>query len=219
LLAGRRPGRVLDLGCSGGLLAERLREAGYRVTGVDVVESPGAHARMDRFLTADLDAGIPPEAGTGYDVVLAADVIEHLRDPGRLLRDARRALAPGGLLVVCVPNIGHWYPRFRTFFGRFDYDQRGPLDSGHLRFFTRRSIKRLLRREGFRIRRLEPVGLPFDVVGVEAGRGRLVRLLDRITLAVWPTMFGYQFVLEAELDPQDRTSAREQPERREKVRG
>jgi glycosyltransferase involved in cell wall biosynthesis len=218
MLAGRRPGRVLDLGCSSGLLAERLGELGYRVTGVDVVETPRARARMGTFIAADLDAGIPAEAGDGYDVVLAADVIEHLRDPRRLLGDARRAMSPRGSLIVCVPNIGHWYPRFRTLLGRFDYDQRGPLDSGHLRFFTRRSIKRLLQREGFKVRRIQPVGLPFDVVGVETGRGRLVRALDRISLALWPTMFGYQFVLEAEPDRQAPVSAHQDHEHRQEVR-
>jgi 2-polyprenyl-3-methyl-5-hydroxy-6-metoxy-1,4-benzoquinol methylase len=195
LLAARSPGRVLDLGCSSGLLAERVRELGHEVTGVDVVESPAARSRTDRFLVADLDAGIPAEAGGGYDVVLAADVVEHLRDPSTLLRDARAALRPGGTLIVCVPNIGHWYPRFRTLLGRFDYDQRGPLDATHLRFFTRRSVKRLLEREGFEVCRVEPVGLPFEVAGVDATRG--LRAVDSLALAVWPTMFGYQFILEA----------------------
>ena len=165
---------------------------------MDVVETPGVRERVTRFMTADLDAGIPAEAGSGYDVVLAADVIEHLREPERLVRDARRALRPGGSLIVCVPNIGHWYPRFRTLLGRFDYDQRGPLDRGHLRFFTRRSVKRLLQREGFELRRLQPVGLPFDVVGVESGSGRWLRSLVSVALAAWPTLFGYQFILEAE---------------------
>jgi 2-polyprenyl-3-methyl-5-hydroxy-6-metoxy-1,4-benzoquinol methylase len=198
LLASRPRSRILDLGCSSGQLTARLHDAGHDVTGVDVVEGPGVRRRMTRFLTADLDAGIPAEAGSGYDVVLAADVLEHLREPERLLRDARRALRPGGSLIVCVPNIGHWYPRFRTALGRFDYDQRGPLDRGHLRFFTRRSIKRLLKREGFDLRRVEPVGLPFDVAGVEAARRRWLRRLDALTLSAWPTLFGYQFILEAE---------------------
>jgi 2-polyprenyl-3-methyl-5-hydroxy-6-metoxy-1,4-benzoquinol methylase len=198
LLASRPPSRILDLGCSGGRIAERLLAAGHDVTGVDVAETPGVRERVTRFLTADLDAGIPAEAGSGYDIVLAADVLEHLREPERVLRDAARALRPGGSLIVCVPNIGHWYPRFRTFLGRFDYDQRGPLDRGHLRFFTRRSIKRLLRREGFDLIRLEPVGLPFDVVGVESARRRWLRSLDAVTLAVWPTLFSYQFILEVE---------------------
>jgi glycosyltransferase involved in cell wall biosynthesis len=198
LLGSRPPSTILDLGCSSGLLSARLRDAGHRVTGVDVVETPGVRGRMDRFLVADLDAGIPSEAGSGYDLVLAADVLEHLREPERLLRDARRALRPGGSMVACVPNIGHWYPRFRTLLGRFDYDQRGPLDRGHLRFFTRRSVKRMFQREGFAVRRVEPVGLPLDAVGIEARRGRWLRALDSLALSLWPTMFGYQFILEVQ---------------------
>jgi glycosyltransferase involved in cell wall biosynthesis/cyclopropane fatty-acyl-phospholipid synthase-like methyltransferase len=198
MLAGRPSSRILDLGCSSGLLAERLQEVGHQVTGVDMFEIGGVRRRLRRFVAADLDAGIPSEVGSGYDIVLAADVLEHLREPERLLRDARRVLRPGGSLIVCVPNIGHWYPRFRTFLGRFDYDQRGPLDRGHLRFFTRRTIRRLLRREGFTPRRVEPVGLPFDAVGMK-GR-RWLRALDAATLRAWPTMFGYQFILEASGD-------------------
>jgi 2-polyprenyl-3-methyl-5-hydroxy-6-metoxy-1,4-benzoquinol methylase len=198
MLARRPPSKILDLGCSGGQLAERLQGAGHDVTGVDVFEAPGVRRRMRRFVVADLDAGIPEDAGAGYDVVLAADVLEHLREPERLLRDAKRVLRPGGSLILCVPNIGHWYPRFRTLLGRFDYDQRGPLDRGHLRFFTRRSIKRLLEREGFALRRVDPVGLPFDAVEVE-GR-RWLRVLDSLSLRTWPTLFGYQFILEASAD-------------------
>ena len=60
-----------------------------------------------------------------FDVVLAGDVLEHVRDPGRVLEQARELLAPGGRLIVSVPNFGHWYVRLRTVLGVFDYDQRG----------------------------------------------------------------------------------------------
>jgi SAM-dependent methyltransferase len=217
MLASRPPSTILDLGCSGGLLAERLRHAGHRVTGVDVFEAPEVRGRMDRFVLADLDAGIPVEVGTGYDVVLAADVLEHLREPERLLRDAKRVLRPGGSMIACVPNISHWYPRFRTLLGRFDYDQRGPLDRTHLRFFTKRSVRRMFGREGFAVRRVEPVGLPLDVVGVEGGRARWLRLLDSIALSVWPTMFGYQFILEVEPEAEASASADHHHEGRQEV--
>jgi glycosyltransferase involved in cell wall biosynthesis len=200
LLASRPPGKVLDLGCSGGLLAERLQRAGHEVTGVDLVEVPGVHDRITNFVKSDLDEGIPPEVGSGFDVVLAADVLEHVRNPQRLLRDAKSALCPGGRLILCVPNIGHWYPRFRTLLGRFDYDQRGILDRTHLRFFTRRSIERLVQREGLSVVRNEPIGLPLDVIGGDESQTkmRIARRLDHLLLATWPTMFGYQFLIEAE---------------------
>lgn len=198
MLASRPPSKILDLGCSAGHLALRLQSLGHHVTGIDHVETPGVAERLGAFVRADLDQGIPDEVGSGFDVVLAADVIEHLRDPGSLLRDARAVLRPGGSLVVCVPNIAHWYPRLRTLVGRFDYDQRGILDNTHLRFFTRRSIRRTVEREGFTVRRVEPVGLPLDAVGVEGSSGRWARFLDSLSLSISPTLFGYQFIVEAD---------------------
>ncbi len=197
LLSSRPPSKILDLGCSGGLLAERLRQMGHHVTGVDVNEIEGVAERTNAFFKADLNDGIPPEVGTGFDLVLAADVLEHLRKPAVLIRQIREVLSPDGSAIVCVPNIAHWYPRFRSTMGMFDYDQRGILDSTHLRFFTRRSITKLVERNGFTIRRLEPVGLPLDALGLEGARGHWLRLLDHLSLSLWPTMFGYQFIIEA----------------------
>jgi glycosyltransferase involved in cell wall biosynthesis len=202
LLGTRPPGKVLDLGCSGGHLAERLRGMGHHVTGIDTHEIPGVRERTDVFLRADLNAGIPMEVGSDFDVVLGADVLEHLVDPAAIVAQARDLLSPDGVAIFCVPNIAHWYPRMRSLLGRFDYDQRGILDSTHLRFFTRRSIRRLIERQGLFIRRIEPVGLPLDAVGIEGTNARLVRLADQVLLALWPTMFGYQFIVEA--TPNDR---------------
>jgi hypothetical protein len=92
--------------------------------------------------------------------------------PGTLISQARDVLAPTGTALFCVPNIAHWYPRFRSTLGMFDYDQRGILDSTHLRFFTRRSLTKLVERRGFAIRRIEPVGLPLDALGVDGTKAR-----------------------------------------------
>jgi SAM-dependent methyltransferase len=197
LLSSRAPSKVLDLGCSSGLLAERLREMGHQVIGVDVSELEGVTGRTDAFFKADLNEGIPSEVGTGYDIVLAADVLEHLVNPGALMHLIRQVIAPGGTAIFCVPNVAHWYPRIRSTMGMFDYDQRGILDATHLRFFTRRSIRKLVERQGYEIKRIEPVGLPFDALKVHSAKGRWLKLVDHFLLAVWPTMFGYQFIIEA----------------------
>ena len=106
------------------------------------------------------------------------------------MSQVRNVLAPSGTALFCVPNIAHWYPRFRSTLGMFDYDQRGILDSTHLRFFTRRSLVKLIARQGFAIRRIEPIGLPLDALGVESTRARTVRLTDRLLSNLWPTMFA-----------------------------
>ena len=114
---------------------------GHHVTGVDLVAHDGVKERVDRFVEADLEHGVPPEVGEPFDVVLAADVLEHVRSPGRILEDVRSVLAPGGSLMVSVPNFGHWYPRARVALGRFDYDRRGILDQDHVRFFTTAKLR------------------------------------------------------------------------------
>ena len=157
-LAQLPPSRVLDLGCSGGRLGERIRRLGHFVTGVDFETVPGVHDRLDRFFEADLEAGIPPEVGADYDVVVLADVVEHLRNPERILTEAQRVLRSGGVLLASVPNFGHWYARGRTALGLFDYDRRGLLDRGHVRFFTRRSFRRLARQTGWEISGSAPPG-------------------------------------------------------------
>lgn len=204
-LAGRRPSRILDLGCSDGRVAAELRTFGHEVTGIDREELPGVRERVGCFFVADLDRGIPDEAGDGYDIVLAADLLEHLRAPGELLAQMARRLARGGSIVTSVPNVGHWYPRARFALGMFDYDRRGILDQGHVRFFTRRSFERLARAGGLAVRRHEVVGLPIDVVergGVEPahehGLRRSIKLVERLGLTLRPTLFAYQFVFELE---------------------
>jgi 2-polyprenyl-3-methyl-5-hydroxy-6-metoxy-1,4-benzoquinol methylase len=186
--------RVLDLGCSAGLLAEKMRAAGHVVVGIDSLALPGVQDRTDEFYVADLEHGLPAEVGTGYDVVVAGDVIEHLARPALLLAEVRRVLKPGGQLLLSVPNFGHWYPRLRVLFGVFGYDRRGILDNTHLRFFTRATLRRQVRASGFDVLEESATGLPLGAV-TGSVRTSLVRRLDRWLVRARPTLFGYQHVL------------------------
>jgi 2-polyprenyl-3-methyl-5-hydroxy-6-metoxy-1,4-benzoquinol methylase len=203
------PARVLDLGCSGGLLSARVRALGHAVTGVDILELPDVRGRVDHFMQGNLDRGLPAEviADAPFDVVLAADVLEHVREPELILEQSRDVLAPRGILIASVPNFGHWYARGRTALGLFDYDRRGILDCGHVRFFTRRGMMRRLRKAGFEIVRHEATGLPLEAL---TGRsGSVVRSLDaadRLAVSIYPALFGYQLVCQCEVDPASRRS-------------
>ena len=127
-------------------------------------------------------------------------MLEHAIDPARLLEEMGSRLAPGGVVFVSVPNFAHWYPRARVAVGRFDYDRRGILDAGHVRFFTRRSFERLVDSAGFEIVRRSVVGLPIEALERgghrPSGIARLVGAVDRKAADIWPTMFGYQFLYE-----------------------
>ena len=175
--------RVLDLGCGSGSFAQRARALGHRVVGVDRTESDGVRDRMNLFVRADLNAGIPQQAhvAAGYDVVVAANVLQHLARPDQLLREIRGVLRPGGQVLVCVPNGVHWYARLRFASGRFDYDRRGLLDVDHLRFFTRRSLRRMVARAGFDVLDEQVGSLP------SRGRRALARVL--------PNLFADQLII------------------------
>jgi 2-polyprenyl-3-methyl-5-hydroxy-6-metoxy-1,4-benzoquinol methylase len=152
-------GRVLDVGCASGYLARLLTARGCRVTGIDVnaksVES--AQRYCDRALVADLDvvtlAQLFPDET--FDVLVFGDVLEHLRNPWRVLDDARRLLAYQGYAVASIPNIAHGAIRLALLNGRFDYSEFGILDNTHLRFFTRRTTEELFVQAGYAIERID----------------------------------------------------------------
>jgi len=196
------PRRVLDLGCSDGRLGELLRLSGHFVVGVDSVKLDGVGERVDAFVEADLNEGLPGEVGTDFDVVLGADVLEHVYNPEKLLKEVQVVLAPRGLVMVSVPNFAHWYPRVRVLSGRFDYERRGIFDAGHIRFFTRRSFERMAKRAGMRVRRSTMSGLPVEVTerggSIPTWITRALSGLDRTGMAIAPNLFAYQLIFELE---------------------
>lgn len=200
-LAQLPPAEIVDLGCSDGLLSSQMRSLGHKVIGVDFEEHAMVHGRVDKFVQANLDNGLPADLPTSFEYVVCADVFEHVRQPDALLAEIMPRLSPGGAIITSVPNFGHWYPRLRTLFGMFDYDRRGILDRTHIRFFTRRSFERLARNAGCSVRRVATTGLPFDVAD-RGGAGGVSRKLapvaaiDRVLVRIRPQLFGYQFIYE-----------------------
>jgi 2-polyprenyl-3-methyl-5-hydroxy-6-metoxy-1,4-benzoquinol methylase len=213
-LGQRTPGRVLDLGCAGGYLSLAAKELGHEVTGVDIEAFDGVKERVDAFVAADLDHGLPPTVAGPFETVLAGDVLEHLRRPDRLLDSLHSVLADGGRLFASVPNFGHWYPRVRVAAGAFGYDQHGILDQDHVRFFTRHGAEELFRNAGWAIVRRSSVGVPLERLttrpasadgphgtGPRSAKGRLLRwahAAEGAAIAVRPTLFAYQLIYELE---------------------
>lgn len=201
-LSGVAPKRILDLGCSTGRLGESLRLEGHTVFGVDAEKLDGVGERLDGFVEADLNDGVPAEVGGDFDVIIGADVFEHVVNPEALLRQTRDFLSPRGMVFASVPNVSHWYPRVRVASGNFDYERRGIFDSGHIRFFSRKSFERMADRAGMRVRRCSNSGLPVEVTARGGpSPSRLMKAMgaaDRVGLALSPNLFSYQFLFELE---------------------
>ena len=198
-----RKARVLDVGCGDGTLAEILQErCCAEVLGIepDTIRVELARKRGIKVHHGFLDENSRSSFGE-FDVVLFADVLEHVPDPFRLIEHALCCLARNGSIIISVPNAAHWSVRLMILGGRFIYEECGIRDATHLRWFTRESLILFLRRAGLRVvemqsssgfslelyRRRPWVWLPGSV------RWYLIVWLSK----VWPTMFGCQHIVRA----------------------
>lgn len=192
--------RVLDVGCAAGYLSEVLVRRGFSVACIDWPGTP--HPPTVEFSGADLDNGLGPVGGA-FDYIICADVIEHLRDPLRLLEECRDRLAPGGTLVASLPNSGHWYFRLNVLAGRFPQHERGLFDSTHLHFYMWDGWVRLMQRAGFVVETVCPSATPFGLVFANHEGSPLVRGLEWFSFLcarIWKSLFAYQFIVTARLE-------------------
>jgi len=140
--------RVLELGPATGYMSRAFVEKGATVVGIEVDPEMGERARefCSRVIVGDLDSlDLDAELGEErFDAIVAADVLEHLKDPLGALQKLRRFLSEDGAFVVSVPNVAHGSVRLALLSGQFEYRDIGLLDSTHLRFFTRETLEQLL---------------------------------------------------------------------------
>lgn len=149
----RQGERVLEIGCGSGALTEHIRALGCVVVGVE--KEGGAAARAEahceRMLVGDVeDMELDLREGS-FDVLLLANVLEHLVNPVTTLLRLLRFLRPEGRVIAAIPNVAHWSIRLRLLFGRFDYAESGILDRTHLHFYTLGTAREMLERAGLEI--------------------------------------------------------------------
>jgi SAM-dependent methyltransferase len=140
-------GRALDLGCGDGRLTAELRAGELVAADVSPVALARAARRLPEARLCELQPDDPLPLGDGeFDLVLCAETLEHVRDVQLLLSEARRVLRPGGALAVATPAYGR-LDGLAILTGGFErrFDPLSP----HLRFFTKRSLRRLLEELGF----------------------------------------------------------------------
>jgi len=191
--------KLLDVGAADGLLSRRLTELGWRVTAIEgdpALAQAGARY-CERMITLNLDREIPVGEGP-FDVIVYGDVLEHLVDPLRILVELDRSLAPGGFVVISVPNIAHLWIRLLLLFGRFDYLDRGILDHSHLRFFTERSLRAMLADAGLLIERFTATPAPLYQILPVSWHRRWVAATHSVNALIARKvrrLLGYQFIV------------------------
>ncbi len=196
--------QVLELGVGDASLTKRLAAGGAVVDGIELDAAAAEQARGHcRAVTVnDLDEFDFRQLAGRYDLVVAADVLEHLRSPERVLADLRQVIRPGGRLVVSLPNVANLYVRLNVVAGRFPYHTKGILDRTHLHFFTLRSADRLFRRAGWRVLDRDVTVIPLVVVFPFLAAPMFRPLLAGVSgvTRLWKSLLAYQGLFVAEVD-------------------
>ncbi len=152
------PDHVLEIGCgtgaTGRFIKQKMPEVIY--TGIEIDETAAniAKGRIDNVIIGNvedidlLSFGIARES---FDLIICADVLEHLYDPWKVLNILRGYLKPHGSIVASIPNVQNVSLIKHLIDGNWTYSRYGLLDSTHIRFFTWNEIERLFQGTGFEI--------------------------------------------------------------------
>jgi SAM-dependent methyltransferase len=150
---GGRHERVLEVGCGEAGNAPWLRAHGATdLVGVEIHSASAERARekFDRIEAMPIEQALPLLSGP-FDLIVCADVLEHLVDPWDVVRRLGQLAADDGQLLVSVPNIRFLGALVRIAVGvGFRPEPEGIFDATHLRYFTRDNITHLLRQGGWR---------------------------------------------------------------------
>lgn len=154
-------GRVLDLGCGNGVVTAWLAERGFDPVGIDpspegIAIARSAHPELE-FHQASVDESLPRDFGS-FAMVVCLEVIEHVYDPVRFARRALDLLRPGGVLLLSTPYHGWLKNVAVAVLGKFDAHVNPLRVHGHIKFWSRTTLRRLLESVGFELLTIRNVG-------------------------------------------------------------
>jgi methionine biosynthesis protein MetW len=153
--------KILDVGCGTGALGRNIKkQKNAEVTGIEANEKMAREAEkvLDKVIISDAEA-INLNAflqDNYFDCIVLSDILEHLKDPWRLLDKLKNFLKQDGVFVASIPNAQHYSTINSLFFkGYWPYRERGIHDKTHLRFFTLKNIEEMLAECGLEITKLK----------------------------------------------------------------
>jgi 2-polyprenyl-3-methyl-5-hydroxy-6-metoxy-1,4-benzoquinol methylase len=146
---------ILDVGCGTGLIGGELKKNGNTVYGVDYSRQAVKNAVKRGVIAkaADIEHGKIPFKDNFFDGVVLGEIIEHIYDTDAFLQKVRQKIKPGGFMIVTTPNLATFGRRVLLLFGKnphIEYYFRED-SAGHIKYFIRDTLTRLLRENGFEI--------------------------------------------------------------------
>ncbi|MFH0839789.1 MAG: class I SAM-dependent methyltransferase [Candidatus Omnitrophota bacterium] len=145
--------RILDVGCGFGLMGKRIKEirGSVEVAGLEAEPNAAEAAKknLDTVIAGDAENVKLPFENGYFDCIVYGEILEHLKDPWKLLKEHKRFLKNGGLCIASMPNISHYSVVKGLLKDRWDYKDSGILDRSHLRFFTIEGMRKMFSDAGY----------------------------------------------------------------------
>jgi methionine biosynthesis protein MetW len=152
-------GNLLDAGCGNGLMLKEFSksEKVKGIYGIDISENAIAKARENapNAILKVADVGEIPFNDEQFDCIVASELIEHVFDTEKMFNEFRRVLVPSGRLIITTPNQNFWKNFFNLVLGR--YEIRHSPYAGHIRFYTKKSLKNVLNDFNFTIIKIKNI--------------------------------------------------------------
>lgn len=184
--------KVLDVGCRDGTIAKLIEGLGNKVEGVEISEYSikKAQEKGIKVYDCDLNGSWAEKVGSGYDLVFAGEVLEHVFETDSFLSNINRVLKPGGKLILSTPIMASLGRRFLLLFGKNPRTELTTRDglAGHVRYFVYEPLKKIIEENGFKV-----IGFTSDVINfTNTGVPCSAKLAQ-----IFPT-FGRSLIFEAE---------------------
>lgn len=152
---------ILEAGCGTGATGALALQKGRcgRYAGIELFENAATEARqvLSEVVTGNVETLEFDWQPASFDAVIYSEVLEHLIDPGKVLKKLARFVRPGGLLLASSPNISHWRVIRELIMGRFRLQDQGVFDRTHLRWFTPETFTAMIEDAGFAVQDAGPV--------------------------------------------------------------
>lgn len=192
--------KILDIGCSTGYLAKRFTGMGNKVNGIEAdIKSAKLAKKYCDVIVGDVETLKLNYKKNSFDVILFADILEHLKNPLITLKFFKKYLKEDGMIIISTSNIANWYIRLNLLFGKFEYTDRGILDETHLRFFTLKGLKKLIKEAGFKIYKIDVTPIPLPMLFPSTAEHKPLNFLHRINYFItklWIKLFAFQFIVQ-----------------------
>ena len=185
--------KILSIGCGQAFVENLLQKnKNCLVQGIDIIHK--RFVKIKNYQRRDLNT--LKFKKLNFDYVLLLDILEHLDSPEKFLKRIKdNILHKKNILIISVPNIANIAIRLMLLFGKFNYTERGILDKTHKKFYTLDSIKKTITKEGFFVKKVYYIPIPFPLFVKNQYLSVMLMYIYNIFTQFFGSLFSYQFLL------------------------